>query len=659
MIKIGKIIFLSLLFSMAAEGSVTVQANVDSPEATVEEPVTLTISILSDRSVDIEAPHLADLNGFRLDNAWDSTSVSQRMMSTDSGMEWQTQRRKDFNYNLTPMKIGRLTIPAIEVKVDGQVYSTKPILITVSEAGAPGGRPKPQRRQWPPGFNVPAPDTLDDIERLEEEMFNQLLNQRMGRGGPPLGGGGGGLRPQRPEPEYRTLPTNPNEAFFVQVEVDKREVYEGEQITVSWYIYTRGQPESLDRVKFPDLKGFWKEVIEEVPMIQFTEEVVNGVPYRKALLASHALFPIKAGDSVIDEYRIKSRVRMPVQNNYGFGLGRAQEFTSASQKVNIKVKPLPPEGKPDDFAGAVGQFEVQTSIEGQKFPAHQPFSLRVRFEGLGNAKMIDLPQIQWPQGVEIYDIKSESKFFKDGRSYIQFDLLMIPRQTGPLSIPEVSFSLFDPVGKKYYQKKTSAIDLEISEGIGPAPGGEEKGHAGAAAKAATPQLPAPILQLESSMSGVWAYQKFLLWGIYLLSFLGLFLKARHELGWGQKKRSLKDLIEKRFKKVEGALKTQDHRKVGAELLNIFYFLLGEATGQSGAVQEFDRLLDKVPPSVRRELGDSLKKSLELYQVLGFAPQEMLGPYIQAENLKKVVTDARDLSQKLLKALMAQTTEEPS
>ena len=66
-----------------------------------------------------------------------------------------------------------------------------------------------------------------------------------------------------------------------------------------------------------------------------------------------------------------------------------------------------------------------------------------------------------------------------------------------------------------------------------------------------------------------------------------------------------------------------------------------------------------PPSVRRDLGDSLKKSFELYQILSFAPDEVVKNYKSPENLKKMVKEARDLSQKLLSALVAETTDKES
>ena len=412
MTKIGSFIssfivifFFVLATSAAASAQVNVQATVDSNEVALGENLSLNVTVSSSENVDIQEPRVPDLDGFDLLNSSQSTAVSQKLVQTDKGMQFQTQRRKEFNYLLSPRREGQLSIASFEVVVDGKVYHTQPILVKVAKAG--NGNARRGRQQQPQG-QLPSgvPDPFEQMDQAEEEIFNHLLQQRaqmlqqqgaMPEEAPPDAGA------TMAHPAYRSLPTNPNEAFFIQVEVDKTDVYEGEQITVNWYLYTRGQMETLDREKFPDLRGFWKEVIEEVPSIQFTQEVVNGVPYKKALLASHALFPIKAGTATIDEYKIKSRIRLPV-DGYGY-LGPAYEYTKSSRPVEITVRPLPMEGRPADFTGAVGQFDVHSAVEGQTFPVNQPFSLKVRFEGSGNAKLIDLPSMNLPTGVEVYDTK--------------------------------------------------------------------------------------------------------------------------------------------------------------------------------------------------------------------------------------------------------------
>lgn len=624
MMRLGSsrnLIFLNILLSFqfitaVASAAVTVQSLVDRNEMGMGDTVTLTVSVQSSESVDVSEPRVPNLDSFDLVNSWNSSSTQSKLVQGPNGMEFSTVRRQDFNYMITPKTTGSLSVPAIEVVVEGKTYYTKPIVISVSKQGSGatlGQRGQPQQE-----------------ESEEEQIFNQLLQRR------------GVL----PSPTMKNLPKNANESLSVQLEVDRTEVFEGEQIVASWYIYTRGNLMSLDRLKFPDLKGFWKEIIEEVPALNFTQEIINGVPYRKALLASHALFPIKPGTSIIDEYKIKGTVQIPTNPFSQFGMGQPYTFSRASERVKIKVNPLPTEGRPGDFSGAVGQFDVQASVEGNQFPVNQPFLFKVRFEGAGNAKLIELPTLNLPQGVEVYETKSESKYFKNGRSYKEFQVLIIPRQEGALTIPAMSFSMFDPQAKKYISRSTTEISLKIVPG---ASTGNMAADRVNSEKPAAPQkkvlkLPEVVTAWSSARNPLSDYSFGIVF-LFIFSILGW--KAKKEFAWGQKKKDLKQELQKRQKKVMQAFEQSDWRAVGTQMTNIFYYILGDVSGVGGANLEISRLLDQAPPSLRRELGADLTKYIEVFQVMSFAPEETVGALKEPAMMKKNIEAANVI---LLKAI---------
>jgi hypothetical protein len=629
--RIGKrFLFVTLLLTaMSTWAAVTVNSTVDRNEMGMGDTLTVTVSVSSTESVDVQDPRIPNIAGFDLVNTWTSSSTSSKLMRGAGGMQFETVRRQDFNYMVTPQKNGNLSLPAFEVVVDGKTYTTKPIVIKVSAQGS-GAASRPQARANPGGF----PD--DEMDE-EEALFNQLLQRRAA-----------------PEPSLKGLPKNQNEVLSVQLELDKTEVYEGEQIVANWYIYTRGNLLSLDRLKFPDLKGFWKEIIEEVPALNFTQEVVNGIPYRKALLASHALFPIKAGIAIVDEYKIKGSVQIPTNPFGNFGFGHAYTFNRASQRVKITVKPLPVEGKPQDFSGAVGQFEVRSSIEGNQFPVNQPFSLKVRFEGTGNAKLIELPPLGLPAGIEVYDTKSESKYFKNGRSYKEFEVLIIPRQEGALKIPAMSFSMFDPQSKKYVSKSTEAIEINIVAGSGAATnvfGATKSNTSDKPEKIAAkgPVLPNVLVSWNSSSSSKALAVNWVLGLLYAFIGAGLFFKARREFDDGQKKKDIKIEMQKRMKKVRLALENSDWRLVGTEMSNVIYYVLGELSGQGGASLEISKLLDQAPPSLRRDFGADFSKKIEIFQILSFAPESVVGNLKEKSVMKANMEEAEKL---MIKALSA-------
>lgn len=657
MIKIGRFfqtqILLGIFFFAAlalAKPQIQVQATVDRNAIALGETITVVVSVKADESVDVQDPKLNDLDGFDIINQWNSNSVRSSFVNGHMAHEVV----KSINYTMTPQRQGSLTIGAFEVNVEGQIYRTQPITVRVQGQASPqnpsGRQQKQYQRVLPPNFDD---EDGDPLQRLEEEMFNQLLQRRglnpNNPGAPGAGSIPGGRSRPKVEPQLRTLPTNPDEAFFIQVEVDKLEVFENEQITVSWYLYTRGQMESLDRVKFPDLKGFWKEIIEEIPQLQFTEEIINGVVYRKALLASHALFPIKAGTSYIDEYKIKSRVRLPVAG-FGFGVGRSYEYQKTSKKVSIKVNPLPNEGRPKSFTGAVGQFEVHAKIENQQFPVNQPFSLKIRFEGEGNAKLIELPAIQWPDGIEVYDTKTDSKFFKTGTSYKEFEVLLIPRKTGPVEIPSFEFSQFNPKTKKYEIKKTEVITLKIVDDPKGSPNSVSQRITDPTSKplALTPVKKEPSLILNPNNSEtVILAQSPLLWaGLFGTVLALLMMKAQREFGWGLRQKSIKEKLQIKFKKIHQLKEKNLFREVGSEVCNSYYFVLGQLSDQGGGSQEIHKLLDHVPASVRRDFGADILKNFEIFQTLAFAPEEMLGTLKTPESMKTHLKDSERILYKL-------------
>jgi hypothetical protein len=621
-------------FSALARSNTTVTLTTDRDEIGKGDTFSLGVTIVTDGD-DIGEPDLrGKLGPFELvQQAGVSHQDMVSLQPGPGGFQAVSRSKKIYEYLLAANSEGSFTIPAIPVVVDGDTFFSRPIRVVVLKEGSGAAQRNPA---YPPGF--------DDEEDPTIQMFKQMLRQR----------------PQLPAaPTFSNRPLNPKEAFSVVVEVDKDNVYEGEQITVSWYIYTRGvMTTAPDRLKFPDLKGFWKEIVEEVPALNFTQEIVNGIGYRKALLASHALFPIKPGIAVIDEFRLRATIQMPAGQFGSIGFGQPFTATKTSERVKVNVKPIPVDGRPEDFAGAIGDFDVSAQIEGQSFPAGQPFSLRVRFEGKGNAKPIELPQLNLPGTVEIYDTRAESKYFRNGRSYKEFEVLLIPREPGPLKIPELSFSMFDPRLGKYVTRTTSAMDVTITEGKGGTINSErvkpnEVGGSGSTA-VRTDVLP-DILLSYSSPSSVSMVSGPFVWGlIYLGVIASLLVRARTLFGWGRKKKDLRKIVGRRMKRSRELAGKGDWRGAGTELTNSMYAILGELTTGRKVHTEISKLLEEIPPSVRRELGTEIQRVIEFCQILSFAPEEVVGKYKESAALEKSIADCEQL---LLRSVELSSEEE--
>lgn len=626
--KIGKFFLIWFFFCLInigqlARADVSVTATVDRTQMEPGDTLTLVVRVITTDGEEIESdPVLPDMTQFEVLNQWSSSDVRHRMDITSNGPKFINSMNQGLNYILQPKKEGKLTIGPVEVRVGDKVYSTKSIDIEVGKGlgmrAPPSGRNASRNQK---GRVIPPPGYREENEDDSDDLFSQLLNRSF-RGG------------------SRTLPVNPNEAFFIQVETDKDEAYVGEQINVSWYLYTRGRVVDFDTLKYPSLKGFWKEDIEISTHLNFTSEVINGIPYYKALLASYALFPIKEGKATIDSYTAKCSV-VASNDTFGamLGLGKPYVFTKTSKPVRIQVDALPLEGRPTDFSGAVGDYQVTARVEDHHIVSGQPFLYKVRFEGAGNAKLIDQPPFQIPEGMELYGVENEAKFFKTGTSYKDFNFQLIPRREGEFTLPGFTVSVFDPKLKKYVAKSVEPIKIIVGKGANLATMDTKMDLPEVTEENPKKKFEPPLLVDFVVVDTLTDEQKSIgLGGLYFLVLVLLVWKSRSSLGWGQKKQNLSRVLKRRIRKAEQKIEKGDWRGVGVDITNLVYHVMGEISGQGGASLEIDKLLLKAPPSVRRELSEPLKKQMELFQVLSFAPESVVGDLKEKSKLRQSLNE---------------------
>lgn len=590
--------------------------------------VQLTVSVRTEDEVDVEAPTWPKVVGITNEGMQTQTSFESHLRPGPNGMQFEKKRSVSFIYNLRPMKAGKYKLGPFSVKVEDRTFTLATVPLEVS-AGAPSQKLGRSGGGFggglfPPGF-----------EDEEDSLFGQLLR-----------------RQQQAEQQVpsRDLPINEKEAFFILVETDKKEAYEGEQVFASWYIYTRGNIHQFDRLKFPALKGFWKEDVEPAPSLNFEKERVNGVLFHRALLASYALFPIKAGKATIDEYKIRAIVSMPTTTLGGFSYGQPYTYTRSSKPMQVLIKPLPIEGRPSTFSGAVGNYTVQASVDTQNFVQGQPFTLKLKFEGDGNAKLIELPKIDWPEEFELYDSKSESRFFQSGKSFKEFTLLVIPKKAGVLKLPPFEFSYFDPTSATYKLAHTQEIALQVAPGtLQPSVSErmklEQKGTQGPVL--VLPE-PLPVRPLASwrwlsglSMLLVWS----LLYAGLFISFIVLNWLWLKQLNY--RKNLLDELMERR-QKCERALKTAQSELAATEVINAIYYLLSRLVDDGGFTKDLSALLDQLPPSIRGEISEPLRKELEVMQMVAFAPGAAWKNLAKDSELRKHTDNTFQILEKMIR-----------
>lgn len=614
------ILSLLILFSVqVVADDVQVTATVDRNQIGVGDVINYTVSISGKNSVQVDEPRIAGLEGFDLIN----TSSGIETRSSFVNGRFITEQSRNFTYMMAANRKGELVIPAVKVYVDGKTYSTEPIKIAVS-----GERKLPPVAQGQRGGRGGAPpDPYNQMDEMEE-LFNQMIQRRLRPNMPPGGGGGPAI--------------NPDEAFFVSAVTDKQKAYVGEQIVTTFYLYTRGQIRDIDTLKYPDLKGFWKEDLEMATRLNFEQVVVNGVPYQRALLVSYALFPIKAGKALVDSYKAKCTVLTPST----FGFGRPYVFTKTSKPIEIEVMDVPVEDRPSNFTGAVGRFRLTAGFEPLTGATNQPVTLRVRIEGQGNAKLIELPKLDLPPSFELYDQKSSAKFLKDGSSFKEFEVLIIPREPGVFELPPVEIATFDPESKKFVKVSSQPLRLNVTGVASPMAANSAQKPGATDASNQEPQLPPLATDIgASSNASPTAPIATLILYLGVFGFLG-------QQSWTRfrrkpKKASLGIILKRRLKKVRDLAAGKQWRLMGVEMTNCIYYILGQLSEQGGANQDLEKLLEFTPPSLRNELSAPLKDVLAKAEALSFAPEALIGDLTEASRVTKLIEQVESV---LMKAI---------
>jgi len=319
------------------------------------------------------------------------------------------------------------------------------------------------------GFSIDGARVRVDGTTYESDILNIKVNPR-------------GTTPQQPDTrreEDSEAATPGSDDIFIRAEVNNEAPYRGEQVIVTYKLYTRLDITNYNIDRLPSFHGFWSEDITgQQPRID--NEVVNGINYRVAEIRCVAIFPQRSGALNIDPMTVEMgvRVRRPAQQRRGslfdefFGGSRFDGFQTIQHRVNsnsisLEVKPLPTENRPASFTGLVGSFDLEAQLRPLELEVNDATNLTLTISGRGNIRMVEEPIIVFPSTLEVFDARIDDAVRRDRngiRGNRTFDYLIIPRSGGTITIPEIGFSYFDPEQNRYITRSSGPFELIVSGG---------------------------------------------------------------------------------------------------------------------------------------------------------------------------------------------------
>ncbi len=241
----------------------------------------------------------------------------------------------------------------------------------------------------------------------------------------------------------------------VEASVDNLRPYVNEQIIYTFrYLYTARIP-SFNSPKYtpPSLRQFWTTELERK---RAQRQVINGTLYWIEEIQV-GLFPITAGKVIIES----AKLSLPLST----GRGRPQSSNVLiTNPVEVAVRPLPQEGKPTNFVGTVGQYQIHAQTDRQTIEAGDGFTLRVQVSGTGNIKTVPAPTVPTLPNMAIYDpqitdaIGVVDSKVRGSRTY---EYVTIPSKEGDWTIPAIDYPYFDPQTESYQVARTVPITINV------------------------------------------------------------------------------------------------------------------------------------------------------------------------------------------------------
>ena len=266
-----------------------------------------------------------------------------------------------------------------------------------------------------------------------------------------------------------------NQDLFITATASKTNVYEQEAFVLTYKIYTRESNLQLNNAKLPDFKGFHSQEIEMTTNARWTPEHYKGRNYYTTVYRQFVLFPQQSGKLFIEPAQFQMTVNKPVQSADPFdaffnGGNNVIEIKKpiTTPKIAINVNPLPA-GKPTNFLGGVGEFNISSSINSKELKTNDAITIKLVISGTANLKLISNPEIKFPDDFEVYDPKVDNqvRLTKEGLTGNKvIEYLAIPRHAGTYKIPGVSFSYFDIRSKSYKTLNTEDYVINVEKGAG-------------------------------------------------------------------------------------------------------------------------------------------------------------------------------------------------
>jgi tetratricopeptide (TPR) repeat protein len=421
-----------------------IEARLSAREAYVGSPIVLQIQI--NNAEDYQRPPTPKIDGCDIRFAGAPQQSSQ--ITIINGVRSE-KRVVTLQYIITPRRAGTFEIPALPIKIDGRQFTVKPqrFVATKSETGdlmfveVEGGKDR-----------VYVGQALDMKLKIWVKPYRDMKN-RMTLSEATM------WRLVSPETSWGSF------AARLQQMADDNQRPRGQEVLRAdgsgreraYYLY------EIDATVYPKRPGKIDaddiQIVVQYPTAlgrsrdPFEKFFQNNSPFGRDPFARGGL------SNLLDDDFFSGS---PFGNR--LAIKSARPIVAEANVDETEVLPVPMEGRPDDYRGAVGQYRILTQATPTSVTAGDPVTLNIGIAGTGPMELVQAPPLATMDAVT-KDFKVSNTplagFVQDDTKL--FSTTIRPRNENVKAIPPISFSFFDPDQSKFVTVKSDPISISVSK----------------------------------------------------------------------------------------------------------------------------------------------------------------------------------------------------
>ena len=205
----------------------------------------------------------------------------------------------------------------------------------------------------------------------------------------------------------------------------------------------------------PSPSGFW---LMEMPggltggVRLFRGDLYETQRYRRVYV------PLEAGTFALDPVRLRYELRR------GY-LYAPENREIVSDSLRLTVLPLPENGRPRGFTGAVGKYRATAWLQPASVAAGDAATLSIELEGIGNVKTLPPPRLPTLEGVEIFPPSEDAQVNVRGDRLggaKRFTWVLVPEEAGDIDLGAIEYAFFDPETGSYHVARANPLKLQVA-----------------------------------------------------------------------------------------------------------------------------------------------------------------------------------------------------